>query len=47
MERERKNAKSLGQRVGTFNVGMTGKARELVNMIQRRKVDVLRVQETT
>lgn len=46
-KRERKNAKGLGLRGGTFKVGMTGKGRELVDMIQRRKVDVLRVQETT
>ncbi|KAF7659003.1 hypothetical protein LDENG_00005070 [Lucifuga dentata] len=34
-------------RVGTLNVGtMTGKARELADMMQRRKVDILFVQET-
>ncbi|KAF7641145.1 hypothetical protein LDENG_00292100, partial [Lucifuga dentata] len=34
-------------RVGTLNVGtMTGKARELADMMQRRKVDILCVQET-
>ncbi|TWW74034.1 hypothetical protein D4764_14G0000350 [Takifugu flavidus] len=36
-KRERKNAKGLGLRGGTFKVGMRGKGRELVDMIQRRK----------
>ena len=34
-------------RVGTLNVGtMTGKGRELADMMERRKVDILWVQET-
>ena len=34
-------------RVGTLNVGsMTGKGRELVNMMERRKIDILCMQET-
>ncbi|XP_063587803.1 uncharacterized protein LOC134765045 [Penaeus indicus] len=34
-------------RIGTLNVGkMTGKSRELVDMIERRKLDILCVQET-
>ena len=34
-------------RVGTLNVGtMTGKGRELADMMERRKVDILCVQET-
>ncbi|KAE8291504.1 hypothetical protein D5F01_LYC11112 [Larimichthys crocea] len=46
-KREKRKAKSLGLRVGTLNVGtMTGKGRELVDMMQRRKVDILCVQET-
>ena len=46
-KREKKTFKSVGLRVGTLNVGtMTGKARELVDMMQRRKVDILCVQET-
>ena len=37
----------LGVRIGTLNVGtMTGKATELVDMMQRRKVDIVCVQET-
>lgn len=35
-------------RVGTLNVGtMTGKGRELADMMERRKVDILCIQETT
>ncbi|KAE8288310.1 hypothetical protein D5F01_LYC12175 [Larimichthys crocea] len=46
-KREKRKAKRLGLRVGTLNVGtMTGKGRELVDMMQRRKVDILCVQET-
>lgn len=45
--REKRKGKSLGLRVGALNVGtMTGKARELDDMIQGRKVDLLFVQET-
>ena len=46
-QREKRKGKSVGLTVGTLNVGtMTGKARELVDMMQRRKVDILCVQET-
>ena len=46
-KKEKRSAKSIGLRVGTLNVGtMTGKGRELVDMMQRRKVDILCVQET-
>ena len=46
-QREKWNIKSLGLKVRALNVGtMTGKARELVDMMQRRKVDTLCVQET-
>uniref|UniRef100_A0A3B3BNZ8 Endonuclease/exonuclease/phosphatase domain-containing protein n=1 Tax=Oryzias melastigma TaxID=30732 RepID=A0A3B3BNZ8_ORYME len=46
-EREKRKVTSVGLRVGTLNVGtMTGKGRELVDMMQRRKVDILCVQET-
>ncbi|KAK2921479.1 hypothetical protein Q8A73_000964 [Channa argus] len=46
-QREKRKAKNVGLTVGTLNVGtMTGKARELIDMIQRRKVDILCVQET-
>ncbi|KAK3515726.1 hypothetical protein QTP70_030172, partial [Hemibagrus guttatus] len=38
---------SVGLRIGTLNVGiMTGKGRELADMMERRKVDILCVQET-
>ena len=41
-QREERKSKRLRLRVGTLNVGtMTGKARELVDMMQRRKVDIL------
>ena len=46
-QREKRQSKRLGMRVEKLNVGtMTGKARELVDMMQRRKVDILCVQET-
>ena len=42
-----RKTKSLGLRVGIINVGkMTGKGRELADMMQRRKVEVLYVQGT-
>lgn len=42
-----KKRKFKNVRLGTLNVGtVTGKARELVDMMQRRKVDNLCVQET-
>jgi len=43
----RKKAKRVDLKVGTLNVGtMTGKSRELADVMERRKVDVLCVQET-
>ncbi|MDJ0933710.1 MAG: endonuclease/exonuclease/phosphatase family protein [Breoghania sp.] len=45
--RERRKGKSLEVRVGTLNVGtMTGKGRELADAMNRRKLDILCVQET-
>ena len=44
---ERGKGRSVEVRVGTLNVGtMTGKGRELADMMERRKVDILCVQET-
>ncbi|KAK3540514.1 hypothetical protein QTP70_032471, partial [Hemibagrus guttatus] len=46
-QREKRKGKGVGLRIGTLNVGtMTGKGRELADMMERRKVDVLCVQET-
>ncbi|KAK3531746.1 hypothetical protein QTP70_027292 [Hemibagrus guttatus] len=46
-QREKRKGKSVGRRIGTLNVGtMTGKGRELADMMERRKVDILCVQET-
>ncbi|MCJ8728839.1 hypothetical protein PDJAM_G00009160 [Pangasius djambal] len=46
-QREKRKGKSIGLRIGTLNVGnMTGKGRELADMMERRKVDILCVQET-
>ncbi|KAK3510437.1 hypothetical protein QTP70_006843 [Hemibagrus guttatus] len=46
-QREKKKGKSVGLRIGTLNVGtMTGKGRELADVMERRKVDILCVQET-
>ncbi|KAK3525556.1 hypothetical protein QTP86_034849 [Hemibagrus guttatus] len=46
-QREKRKGKSVGLRIGTPNVGtMTGKGRELADMLERRKVDMLCVQET-
>ncbi|KAK3514069.1 hypothetical protein QTP70_002908 [Hemibagrus guttatus] len=46
-QREKRKGKSVGLRIGTLNVGtMTGKGRELAHMMERRKVDILCVQET-
>ncbi|KAK3553754.1 hypothetical protein QTP70_009191 [Hemibagrus guttatus] len=46
-QREKRKVKSVGLRTGTLNVGtMTGKGRELADMMERRKVDILCVQET-
>ncbi|KAK3554809.1 hypothetical protein QTP70_033843 [Hemibagrus guttatus] len=45
-QREKRKGKR-GLRIGTLNVGtMTGKGRELADMMERRKVDILCVQET-
>ncbi|KAK3553970.1 hypothetical protein QTP70_017462, partial [Hemibagrus guttatus] len=46
-QREKRKGKSVGLRIGTLNVGtMTGKGRELADVMERRKVDILYVQET-
>ncbi|KAK3542720.1 hypothetical protein QTP70_000097 [Hemibagrus guttatus] len=46
-QRGKRKGKSVGLRIGTLNVGtMTGKGRELADMMERRKVDILCVQET-
>ena len=43
----KKKAKKIKLRVATFNVGtMTGKGREVANLMERRGVDILCVQET-
>ena len=43
----RMNSRSVGVRWGTLNVGsMTGRGRELADMMERRRVDILCVQET-
>ena len=45
--REGRKVKRIVLRIGTLNVGtMTGKGRELADMMERRKVDILCVQET-
>ncbi|KAK3540944.1 hypothetical protein QTP86_006405 [Hemibagrus guttatus] len=46
-QRVKRKGKSVGLRIGTLNVGnMTGKGRELADVMERRKVDILCVQET-
>ncbi|KAK3559735.1 hypothetical protein QTP86_019372 [Hemibagrus guttatus] len=41
-QREKRKGKSVGLRIGTLNVGtMTGKGRELADVMERRKVDIL------
>ena len=41
-KREKWRGKNVGLRMGTLNVGtMTGKSRELADMMERRKVDIL------
>ncbi|KAK3572156.1 hypothetical protein QTP86_022232 [Hemibagrus guttatus] len=46
-QREKRKGKSVGLRIGTLNVGtMTGKGKELADVMERRKVDILCVQET-
>ncbi|XP_042882399.1 uncharacterized protein LOC122259592 [Penaeus japonicus] len=45
--RKREMKKEVDVRIGTLNVGaMTGKSREIVDMMERRKLDVLCLQET-
>ena len=45
--RDRRKGKTVEIRVGTLNVGtMTGKGRELADVMSRRKLDILCVQET-
>jgi len=44
---ERKQAKRVNLKVGTLNVGtMTGKGRKIADVMERRDVDVLCMQET-
>ena len=44
---ERKKAMKIKQRVATLNVGiMTGKGREVADLVERRKLDILCMQET-
>ena len=44
---ERKKAKNIKLRVATLNVGtMTGKGRKVADLMERRGVDILCVQET-
>ncbi|KAK3530556.1 hypothetical protein QTP86_027923 [Hemibagrus guttatus] len=46
-QKEKRKGKSVGLRLGALNVGtMAGKGRELADMMERRKVDILCVQET-
>ncbi|KAK3552622.1 hypothetical protein QTP86_017898 [Hemibagrus guttatus] len=46
-QREKRKGTSVGLRIGTLNVGtMTGKGSELADVMERRKVDILCVQET-
>ncbi|KAI5107950.1 hypothetical protein C0J45_1544 [Silurus meridionalis] len=46
-QQEKKKCRREEVRVGTLNVGtMTGKEREIADMMERRKVDMLCVQET-
>ncbi|KAL7837360.1 hypothetical protein SRHO_G00270710 [Serrasalmus rhombeus] len=46
-QRESRKGRSVEVRVGTLNIGtMTAKGRELADMMERRKVDILCVQET-
>ena len=45
--KERKKAKKVKLRFGTLNVGtMTGKGKEVADVMERRRVDILCVQET-
>ena len=47
LKREKWKKKTLKMRLGSVNVGtMTGKGHEIVDMMQRRKLDILCVQET-
>ena len=45
--KEKKRSSKVALRVGTLNVGtMSGRGREVADMMERRKLDVLCVQET-
>ena len=43
---ERKKAKKIKLRVAALNVGTNGKGREVADLMERRRVDILCVQET-
>ena len=46
-QRKRRDGKKVDLKVGSLNVGtMTGKGREIVDVMERRKIDILCVQET-
>ena len=46
-ELEKRRGSAVDMRIGTLNVGsMTGKGREIVDLMERRQVDILCVQET-
>ena len=46
-KRDKRKVRSVSLKFGTLNVGtITGKSRELADMMERRKVDILCVQET-
>ena len=46
-KRDKRKVRSVGLKFGTLNVGtITGKSRELADMMERRKVDILCLQET-
>ena len=46
-EKQKRRSCKVELKVGTLNVGtITGKGRELADMMERRKVDILCVQET-
>ena len=47
VNKERKKAKKIKQSISTLNVGtMTGKERKVADLMERREVDILCVQET-
>ena len=46
-KRDKRKVRSVSLRFGTLNVGtITGKSRELADMMEKRKVDILCMQET-